>query len=541
MPFRNTLGAVAVMVTAILLAYFPLLTPGDFVNPDGQLMIPLLQELEGPFDYLQKLITFRTLDVQPLRDLSLLFDLWVFNRTGWNISVLHNLLLWLVCGALLHRIIQRSFPTLGAPEQLLWVVAFLVYPLFSQTLGWGAARKHLLALTFILIATHRWLRQEPGPQWRNTLIITFAYAASVLSQPIGILWPLWALGHRWGQSSEAGKRALLTLLPAGIVMSGMALVNLAYYSSSEVFLSRYGAKTDELVEIGDKVLALGHYAFQLAFPYLLSFNYTLGHWSTLTGLALAVGFGCLLLLSRIDRSWVVSWLGFAALPLLVVMTKSSHLYDTYLLIPAVGVLILLLGLRQLLPLGKSVSILLLILSCIWVIVTQDESRGWKDEILLTQRSFERRPSCMTAGHYLRISYENGQRPKSPDAKQFIFQNECQKFTLTGADLIGLQTYLLYYETDLPLEKRLENLRILAGNSVLSAMALAALHIREGQLTDARSTIAGILERWGEVKYRPEHSPIVADVIYPFCAQEQDAGCLEFMKSFITKPSAVTYK
>ena len=129
----------------------------------------------------------------------------------------------------------------------------------------------------------------------------------------------------------------------------MTIINFRYYETSPLFAQYYGTKTDEIFEISDKILALGHYLFQMILPYWLSFTYTLGHWSTLAGLGF-LGFIILLVIGfKVNYKFVFVWASFSMLPLVVIISKSRTLYDTYLLVPTVGILFIFLAIKEKLP------------------------------------------------------------------------------------------------------------------------------------------------------------------------------------------------
>lgn len=512
-------------ITAFLI-YLPIVFFPSPVNPDSQVLIPNLREFTSVSSYIANFVMLRTLDIQPIRDLSLYLDLWILDTTGFNSFVLQNILIWLSSIAVLNRLLIFFFPKLSIKERAFILVAFTAYPLFTQTISWGVARKHLLAMFFSLLATEKWIKQR-----RSTWLF---YVLAVLSQPIFILWPLWAFIHGYFVDKSLLQNRWGVLLTCTLLLFLLGHANYFYYEHSPVFLTHYAVKTNEIFEVSNKSLALGHYTFQLLFPYLLSFDYSLGHWSTLVGL-LILGIGVpIVLRNRENRSLKISLLCFTFLPLAVVLTKPTMIYDTYLLLPASGLLMLIVLLSDQAPVFKYSHHFMKALLIFWCCFSLKDVFGWRSEILLTKNSFNNRPSCISAFQYLRMSYENGVPPIESDAKLYFAEHECYKDKSVGSGFINLQASMLYYETDLTPEERITRLEVLAPNGVFPSMALAALYLKYGKKEEANAAIGSMLENYGKKEYKEEAIPIARQVLEPYCRSIQHKNCVAFLRPFLIK-------
>lgn len=514
-----------ILASAGILAYFPVLLVPRPVNPDAQFIVPYLRGLEGPQAYFLDLLNLRTIDVQPVRDASLAIDLWIYEMTGLNSMVLHNLLLWCLVSVLFTKIAKLESRASWGKFTPLWLGLLLVgYPLFSQTIAWGVARKHILATLFALLASQRWNLKKNG--------FCLFYGLSVFSQPITLLLPFWALGR--GLFEKETPRVLLRrLAPAmGIFLLG-ALVNTVYYTQSPVFRTLFGSKTNEAFSFSDQILAWGHYSFQLFFPFLLSQVYTLGHWSVFLGL------GILLLLLVFLRKQIrsLTWLLFAVLPLAVVLVKPKFLYDTYLLLPALGVGLSLLSSIQNFCL-RSWALIPLALMFTW---TFFETGYWRSDVSLLERSFQRRPSCQSAFQFLRVSYENGHPIADPAARSFLRDHDCRDLRVPGQHLVNVEAGIAYYEEDAPVHIRIARLRELSKSGIYPHLAAVALMIKEGNVEEARRELEEVDSRWGKVNFREEHIPFTEEIILPFCRQEKLLRCQELIAPFIQKPDPMTYR
>ena len=531
---RTKYGFMLIPFFVLIAAYFPVLTADQVINPDAQFILPFLAKTDGVLAYLKDLFLFKTLDFQPVRDLTFFLDLSVFYYLGIDVTVIQNLAWWLAGCWYVSKLLLNIFPKMKKNTIFFLILGFLVYPLFSQTIPWGVARKHLLSFFFTMVLTEKWTKAKSRFLLGDVCFYSFFYACSVLSQPIGILWPIWALIYLAVYEPNLLKSSTKVFLPLGIILTLLGLVNFLYYTSSTVFLENYAEKTLEAFEFSDKILALGHYSFQLVFPYLLSFNYTLGHYSTLVGLAILALIALLLRFSKAPFKKTFVWIVFSLLPLLVVMTNSRILYDTYLLIPSVGFLFLLVIFTENIPNVSEIikNSLLVLLIVFWTLTTNRNSSLWKDELNIAKESFENRPSCMTAATYLRINYEH--EKKGPISARFFLENfEC-KDEYGGNMLMNLYTYMFFYEIESPLEERIKRLRMLAPLNFFSHATLVSLYIREKMLPEAQLEILQLKQRWKWIKIAPEYIPIIAKYINPYCRQTNDLDCIQLIRPFITQ-------
>jgi hypothetical protein len=418
----------------------------------------------------------------------------------------------------------------------------MVYPLFSQSIAWGVARKHILAFLFSAMITEIWLRKRDTFNLKDASIITSLYACSVLSQPISVLWPCWALVHLLLTQPKLIKNALKVFVPLFLVFTSVILINYFYYELSPVFLSNNRSITKNSFNFADCILATGHYVFQIFYPYLLSYRYTLSHWATLFGLVI-LGFVILIIRSlKIEGKWAITWGVFTILPIIMALTNPTAQYDTYLLIPSLGALILFISLVEKLPkLPKKIAnSLILGFVLFWSGLTNLESRTWQSELAMVKKSFERRPSCLSAGDYLSISYEN-EKQGPVRAKNYILNYDCNSFGYMGKKLIILQAYMLFYESDLPLEYRLERLGILSKIEFFPHAVLASLYLTKKMYKKANIEIDAIELKWKDHRFKPEYVPIIALYLAPYCNQNKRNACMGIADSFTRKAPSIFYK
>ncbi len=320
------------------------------------------------------------LDFQPLRDLSLFVDVLLQRHLGVGTFHLSNVLLWL-CGCLLvYRILSRlSDEYLG----LGWTAVFALHPAFSNAVAWVSARKHLLAFDFIALATLLLIRQSDRPGWKDGVKGGLAYLLSILSQPITLLWPVWAAAHVCLQGTKDLARRLLVPVACGVPMVALGVVNYIGYSGAQ---SRGKLVGDVEGTLGVALLALGRAFANLAFPVSLATSYYPGSPLNLVGLVSLGLFGAaaVKLLGPKDAT---RWLLLMLIPHLLLSVKMSNifLFDSYLLTGGLGFFAVLASASRLLSSGRSRQVLwaaLVVLSVAGLFASRSIAQTWRSEAAL---------------------------------------------------------------------------------------------------------------------------------------------------------------
>lgn len=415
--------------------------------------------------------------------------------------------------------ILKKLHQASAALPLLLAVLFGVYPLFVPVIGWGMSRKHILSFFFILIATYH-LFNLKEVRLKSSLKIAFFFLLSVLFQPITILWSFWALiflGKRFPRYA-----ILKFLLPSFFVTAVMGVINYIYYKYSDVFKHHFDSKTSEAFNLGDKLLALGHYNYQLFFPFQLSFKYELGDYQMLLGLIpLAL---ILFLTYRIKslRNHSIEWLSLGFLTLIVILNTPNILSDSYLLIPGFSFLVM--ASYYLKPHIGFVPLLMVLTGFSYF-----ESKNWVEAIQLTKVSFERRQNCRNALNYARMNYEEFIKAP-PEANEYILRYECLK-SISGtkysqASNLNFLGYMFYHEDEIPLDIRIKNLEQFSRTSLIAELTLAGLYIKRADYEQAKKTIKDIITKAKKIEISgKEFHTITAFVVHPFCEKDKWQECL----------------
>ena len=505
--------------------YWPVFSVHQRVDPDAQYILPVTLGFRSLSDYFSGLLSLQTMDFQPVRDLSLYFDHIAFQNFRTNTFVFQNLLWWTGISFLLIRIVRKLFPEFKEGSVALIVLGFSVYPLFTATLPWGMARKHILSMFFILVSTERLVCSEL--KLKDSVLMVGSYFLAVFAQPIGIMWPLWAAIYVRLQRRDLWKSFIKTVPFFVIIFILGVIANTVYYEQSPVFLNLFPKKSSALFDVSSQLLALGHYTFTIFIPYFLSFQNTLGQWSTLAGLGVLVIFGVVLYKTKAREALV--WSMLSLLSLFTVLQMPEIIQDTYLLLPAVGILIAMISLVKNLPV-KNFSYALILIP-IWAVMSYSRSHLWVSMSALTHDSFKTTPSCVTAMSAIRTDYIRGLETL-PEALDFFNKNECLVNTLNSPESLReahmIHVLILLNDRSIPLQKRIDGLKEAQRmQNSYGQLYLVVLYIREKKIESEKAELESLLTAMKEIRGQFYDVVIEKDLL-PYCRSINHKECIDIL-------------
>lgn len=525
-PLMKRYAHLFVIGTLLLVSYYPVLSVKQTVNPDAHFILPTLDEQEGVFKYLQSLLKFEMIDFQPIRDLSFAVDQWIYRDFRINISIWQNLIWWLLSCHLIFKLIDKTFTNLNHIYKILLLSFFSTYPIFSQTIAWGIARKHLMAFYFLVLFITKFFEVKDF-SFKNSVKISFIFLLSLLSQPIHLFASCWVYIYLKIKKNLTTKNTLMFTAPMFFSSFILGLVNFFYYKYSSVYLHFYPSKNNDF-DISDLVLAIGHYFFQMLFPYILSFDTSLGEYTIFIGLILFVCF-LFWIYKKPDINQIL-WVTLGLPALIIILKTPTFVYDTYLLGPTLG-LFFFFCLKFSSAKKKSRIFILLIPVVIFnILFVSDYSTTWTSKTFFTKKNFETRPNCLSANNYLMMTYED-QIPPPSYLKHFIAENQCLKKFIKTPEQINqfnhVKSRVFFYEASLPLNERETVLKSLANEKLIFSLALTAHYIKENKIDLADDELNKTLSRakGHDIKFIL-CDKIVEIYVTPHCQRKNWKECLE---------------
>ncbi len=527
----KNISSLILLIAVSCITYAPLLGK-KARNPDGGVILPPLFDIQTPIEYLNMLANFEVIDFQPVRDLTFFFDIFIFNHFTIVSFATTNVILWGFAGFFLFKLFSRFFTKENKFQAMVWTIAFLVYPLFSQAVSWGMARKHILAFLFILWATNSFLDWiEDG---RNLFKSYIGYVLAGLSHPIFLLWPIWAIFHHAIVVPETRRTERKSFWIFFVTMIVLIFTNWAYYTIGNPRVAEVYGMVKPSISIPMMTVNFLFYFRQILYPYELSYdNYpTLSNsWPGLILIAL-IGF---YVFNQRKNLQTFSWLLFVLLPFPIILTLPV-VFDQYLLLPVVGIIILILRKWNSYP--RFIISAVLGATLIWGVMTFNEAMAWADVKIIAERNFINSPSCKSASEVMINNYTDGKKAPHEAVKYFTDSN-CTSFHPDTAmrlrlKFIILESLMLYYEDEFfSHEFSVQRLQQLAQFNYFPDLIYASIISEEGKSEEIENIAGRILVKTGGAKLQT--GPVVDDVLRPYCLKENLRNCIILTEPFIDRP------
>lgn len=194
-----------VLVAAIVVTYFfsalPFLTNFTTILYDDPVLLDPLKKITSLSSYIASYMNYEIWDVQPVRDLTYLLDLYLMKYLNfWNHHIL-NFTIWFFIGIYGFNVLMQMQRILIVSENhqlydnskwaFFFILLYIVFPTMQIGPFWVANRKHILACLFIIISFYYVLNSylANGLTKKSISLICIFYFLSIFSQPITIFYP----------------------------------------------------------------------------------------------------------------------------------------------------------------------------------------------------------------------------------------------------------------------------------------------------------------------------------------------------------------
>jgi hypothetical protein len=506
------------------------------VSPDAYFILPYLESLPNLGKYFADQMNLVTFDLQPIRDLSLWIDLWVYQKTGLNIFICHNLILFFLTLLIWKKIIQEENNNSSSPLILLSLLLMAAHPVYAHSISYSMARKHLLSFFFISLSTFCFLRSIKKNElaWKDIFLITLSYCLSILSQPISLLFPFWTIIYTGLHRIKITKSHAFLLLSLGLIFVLGVAVNFYYYENSSIMESIFGTKTKEAFNLELKTYSFFSYFYNAFYPFNLSFYSSLQFKRPFFGLVFFLFFSIGYLKIIKDYKKYLIWISFCILPLVIMTTSPLQIYFTYLVIPLSGIFVLLSDFLKKLkaPLGIMGFMFLILYMTSF---SQNESSSWTNSKAWGEMNMTRDPHCNSVTKFSRELLSQGEMP-SKEILDFLKTNNCQRFSTSynKIELIVFESQLLFYNKEISLETKTSALKTLGEVNFYPLLVSASLFIQESKFTEAQAAIAETLTFLGPAVLGEMYDKIFDDYLIPYCQRISHEECLKRFSSLVVK-------
>ena len=498
---------------------FNLIVNDPIQNYDDSLLIPPLQNLNSPSEYIQKMKKGEIFDVQPLRDLSLLVNIKAKQLTGHGHFHLTNFIIYVLILFFTFKLLSKSSPyTFG----LILLLAFHPVPLSS--VFWISARKHLLSTLFILMATYLSSKETYK---KHSWAICFFYICAILSHPINVLWPIWFIVFMLIRKGSLSKKELFLPIVLISLLTVFVYINHRYYTSIYLISSNGIPKLlpmsfDEFM--ATTILRFSRSFSQIFMPLSVSPIYYIGNWKTLLGIPFLVILPWFFWKS-LNRNQLI-WPLFIILPLLVVYSKNTNIFisDTYLLIPFVGIIITTgLILERFRPSLKKFNVIIMVLSCYFAFKSFHYAKAWESHVKLWEYTYRTEKSPHTLLEYGINQYVGKNfRELRIVATQLKFWDPHKRYVQ------GFFAASIYHDPYMKLEEKLDILRKSYVDTPLFNHFLGSLYMQKNNWDKAwqfewKGMVSFLKNHFYNKMYKNELSTILAKLRY-LCFKTKDDTC-----------------
>lgn len=342
----NYVSIVGILSFVALLAitFHKLIHLDPILSYDDVMLIDPITKMKTISQYWNSLRSGYLYDLQPVRDLSYWLDFKLISLLPFYSYHLTNVFIWSGISLIFKKILNIYSD--NDDKYLVWVLLFMFAfnPVATSSIAWLAARKHLLASLFIILATYITLTLKNYSK-KEIFSITALFLLSVFSHPITSLWPIWFITYTFKTTPATSSKMNWNILVVILLISsaGVVLLNQYHYTETYIQLTGFDKYDPEaLNSIGLPLLALGRYFYLTVFPFdaLPSAHYQ-GSWQNIAGVFLVPLFVYAIYKIEDTKKRRISFLFLLLyfLPLIPVTFKITRIFcsDTYLLSAVTGV------------------------------------------------------------------------------------------------------------------------------------------------------------------------------------------------------------
>lgn len=434
------------------------------------------------------------IDIQPVRDLSYLLDIWVGQWTSLKSFHFSNVVIWMAAGVVLWRIFNFVNEELKVDKLiigLLWLL-FMFNPVFVYSVAWVAARKHLLSFFFTLMATYTFLKGfgEGDKVKKSQLKALVYYLLGALSQPINALWPIWALLVSRNKGVKDKKNAVTYLFTMLFILG----INLYYYTFVFEGHSKFVMQGTEIILF--PLFAYGRYLINFLVPVNLAISYEFYSALNLIGASL-----CVVILLWLLKKWKkfenLNWPTYFILLLAPVAINRTDYFisNPYLLNASLALpIIFLIAIKSFKHAYPLIKGLLGVSVLAFIVISFFEAKAWRTSASLYEKSYEREKSYRNIRMHLVSLFSQ----EIKDIKKIDKVLEDLVINTEGADP-SLINYLsrfsrLYFnEEALPLEVKLRRFKEMADYNPFSYFYLSKILAMKGECQKSQVSLKSFKE------------------------------------------------
>ncbi|MEE2670619.1 MAG: hypothetical protein VYA54_02855 [Bdellovibrionota bacterium] len=380
----------------ILAAYFfAFIYPPQMI--DKSIIYDPLYNLNHFSDYFTLLKEGNTVDLQPIRDLSLLMDIFIGKLIGFeNFPLITNLIILFFTSLFLNKIIKYHFSDRFSE---ICTFLFLIHPASLMVYVEFSSRKHILSFLFFLISYSYYLVDRLNSK-KTYSISLLSYFLSLLSQPINAGVPLFYFLHD-GFGKDKLKKMFLKMIPFGFCLILIGCLNILYYHHSNLD-GEFFVKFEH--DFRKMLLGINIYYRQIFFPLSFAYRYnTESFFNIYTAVAplLIITFIARIFKTLTDKQKLNIGRGalLTATIFLTLFVPKSNILTTifqnyYILTPSLGLIFLIGAIKNRIKISPKIGYIFLIVFTIYSVGINNYYNIKRDNIFnLIERFSQQEEGC----------------------------------------------------------------------------------------------------------------------------------------------------
>jgi hypothetical protein len=536
-----------ILLGLLLFSYWPIIIKNPILNYDDHSLIDPLQSIHQLKDYFWALKNGIISDLQPIRDFSYFLDFFLENQISFLNAHTLQFLLWPILLYQWFKIFNRTL----ADKKLVIIFIFMLafFPLFSTSVAWLSARKHLLSALFSTMLLNYFLDLKNGDNYKlkEKWVMWTLYLLSAFSHPINALVSFFILGKLFFDKKLKKEFTFAFVL---ILLSAFVLgLNYFYY---RVIYPQFNFNLSKLVISNDSkmsfaLLGLGRYFYLSINPFdALPTSHYIGSVQNMVGLILLPLFfwGSFRFLKAknpkvLKNEYPLSWLLFL-LPLFIVLISPTNIFcsDTYLLNSTFAIwLIFALVLEQFLS-KQFIYITLILFTSILFFYNLNYIKHFSNDESLFRYAYQKEATPFSISVLANIEVEKNNLETSR-----LLVDQLEKWDSNNPFICRLKSKNVYYDKSLSSVEKLNKLNNLIPSCPTKNLYLAALHAREMNSHFFMQHFSFIFSDKNQTNL--ELSQSIVDILafgQNFCERIKSADCkteIEKHKIFFIKSSNLT--
>lgn len=367
------------------LLYSNYLIKDPILGRDDVLLILPLKNISSFGGYIEAVKNNTILDFQPIRDLSFFINIKLIEWAGISTFHFTNFVLFFVTIFLFMKILD----VLGfSKRQILFSsLLYTAHPLMISSVGWISARKHTLALIFLLLSLIDYIKNK---KITNKSIAW--YTLSILSHQIFILFPVWIFIYSKVNRMIIHVRRFLLMSFLGFLVLFLGILKTFYLEMGNVTYKYYHWSEN----ISRYALSVGRSVIQILFPVSISGDYFQGSLLNLVGIPVLIVCIFICYKSKSAKDSLI-WLGLAFLA--HILTYITFVNDTYLYLPLMCSIVAANYFFTSCPIKVDFKVIIAsVLICFSLLMSKTliSSQMWRTDIELWKQSYKNEPSPFTS-------------------------------------------------------------------------------------------------------------------------------------------------